>query len=166
MRTILCQLAIVMFIASTSAFAQSDRHSGEFMVGYQFNRVEQVNFPAGFMFSGTSNFSDFAGVKVEGSFTSRSGLSAGTTMGGIQIKDNKKEGSAVRPFVHVLGGWVRYTGFGVSNNFGMAFGGGVDIKVSDRISIRAGQVDYRRSFGSVPLDSFRFGGGLVIHLGK
>lgn len=80
-------------------------------------------------------------------------------MGGIQIKDNKKEGSMFRPFAHVLGGWaaqnlqVDQTSPGnfqlaeyKANDFAMKLGGGADLKVHKNFSIRMIQFDYNPIF--------------------
>jgi len=86
-------------------------------------------------------------------------------MGGIQIKDNKTEGSKVRPFAHILMG-VADQHFSVdrtapvnvrlidinSTDFAMKFGGGVDIGLSKNIALRAIQFDWNPIFrGNVNL---------------
>jgi hypothetical protein len=69
-------------------------------------------------------------------------------MGGLQIKDNAKEGSKFRPFAHALIG-VADQHFSIdqsngtrlldlnSTDWAMKFGGGVDIKIHKNIDIRA-----------------------------
>jgi len=53
------------------------------------------------------------------------------------------------------------------NDFGMAFGGGVDIDVTDLIAVRPVQVDYFViKSGSDMLDNFRYSGGIVFKLGN
>ena len=105
-------------------------------------------------------------------------------LGGVQIKDNSTEGT-FKPFAHALVG-VAYgrNNVDVSNGvcvaifpspcpgsftesetgFAGAFGGGLDIRASDSISIRAIQVDYNptRLFDSTQ-HNFRFGVGIVFH---
>jgi opacity protein-like surface antigen len=56
----------------------------------------------------------------------------------------------------------------VQNNFAMAFGGGIDIKVNDRLSIRPIQMDYFtvRVVSTGWSDNFRFSTGLVFKFGK
>lgn len=103
-------------------------------------------------------------------------------LGGVQIKDNSSS-SNVKPFAHILGGVahvrtkvsdVNCTSTPATTNCSSlaetfsdtglagAFGGGVDIKVSDRIDIRAVQFDYNptRIDGSIG-HNFRIGVGLV-----
>lgn len=101
-------------------------------------------------------------------------------LGGVQFKDNSSD-ARVKPFAHVLAG-VGHARTNVSdvscsnatancsvfdNNFsdtGLAgaFGGGLDIKLSDKIDLRAVQVDYNpiRISGSTD-HNVRFGIGLI-----
>ena len=104
-------------------------------------------------------------------------------LGGVQIKDNSTEGT-FKPFAHALAG-VAHARNSVEFNdvvciaivpspcspftenetgFAAAFGGGLDIRASDRISIRAIQVDYNptRLFDSTQ-HNFRIGVGIVFH---
>ena len=85
-------------------------------------------------------------------------------------------GKRVTVFAHVLAGAsslrTRLTGFGQRfefNDTGLSFvlGGGLDIKVNDRLSIRAFQLDYLRArfFGETE-NRGRLAFGLVIRLGK
>jgi len=104
-------------------------------------------------------------------------------LGGVQIKDNSNEGT-FKPFAHALVGVAHAraevdvnnivcvaitpspcTGITESETgFAGAFGGGIDIKASDRVSIRAIQIDYNptRLFDSTQ-HNFRFGVGIVFH---
>lgn len=80
-------------------------------------------------------------------------------MAGIQVKDNKKEGSMFRPFVHVLGGFAaqniqvdqtspvtqQLLEF-KATDFAMKFGGGADLNVHKNFSIRMIQFDYNPIF--------------------
>lgn len=100
-------------------------------------------------------------------------------LGGIQIKDNAST-SRLEPFAHILAGaghgrvkvnnvncdiTVDCTGFsGTSSETGLAgaFGGGLDIKLTDRIDLRAIQIDYNPiRFDNATTHNVRFGIGLV-----
>jgi hypothetical protein len=77
-------------------------------------------------------------------------------LGGLQFKDNATE-ARFKPFAHVLAGVavqkvdvdspnlgavLGITDFSTrETSFSMVFGGGIDIRLNDRIDIRAGQVD-------------------------
>lgn len=105
-------------------------------------------------------------------------------LGGVQLKDNSTEGT-FKPFAHALVGAAHVrnrvdfnadvciavvpspcpTDFTDSETgFAAAFGGGIDIRASDRISIRAIQLDYNptRLFDSTQ-HNFRIGVGIVFH---
>ena len=105
-------------------------------------------------------------------------------LGGIQLKDNSNEGT-FKPFAHALVGVAHArnsadfnadvcaavfpspcpTDFTDSQTgFAAAVGGGIDIRASDHISIRAIQIDYNptRLFDSTQ-HNFRFGVGIVFH---
>jgi hypothetical protein len=104
-------------------------------------------------------------------------------LGGVQLKDNSTEGT-FKPFAHALVGVaharnrIDFNGGCVAifpspcpesdtlseTGFAAAFGGGIDIRASDRISIRAIQVDYNptRLFDSTQ-HNFRIGIGIVFH---
>lgn len=74
----------------------------------------------------------------------------------------------VRPFLHVLGG----VSVGRSDTFdqnvwAVAGGGGLDVRATDRISIRVAQADWLGTHYSDELrNHFRFSAGLVFHFGQ
>ncbi len=81
----------------------------------------------------------------------------------------------VTPFAHALFGYARLTsdveGEEVlhENDFAMAFGGGVDINVNDRIAVRPVQVDYLAvKYGLTGdfLNNFRYSAGIVFKFGS
>lgn len=108
-------------------------------------------------------------------------------LGGVQVKDNVKEGSRFRPFGHALVGvahqrakldnsffssaFCQQVGVDCRQNvsdsetgFSAVIGGGLDIKATDRFSVRAFQVDYNPNrIGGSTQNNFRFGIGIVIH---
>lgn len=76
-------------------------------------------------------------------------------MGGVQIKDNKREGPRFKPFAHVLAG-ISDQHFSIDETsptntqlvklsktgFGMKFGGGIDYKLTKNLDARFIQFDY------------------------
>ena len=102
-------------------------------------------------------------------------------LGGVQVKDNSSD-ARVKPFAHALIGVghartkvtnVTCSNTLVTNCAGLAdsfsdtglagaFGGGIDIKLTDKIDLRAIQVDYNpiRLNGGTD-NNFRFGIGIV-----
>lgn len=100
-------------------------------------------------------------------------------LGGIQIKDNSSD-ARVKPFAHIMGGaghgrvkvknlvcstGVDCSGFsGTTSETGLAgaFGGGLDVKLSNRVDLRVIQVDYNPiRFDNATTHNVRFGFGLV-----
>ena len=105
-----------------------------------------------------------------------------TYMFGPQIKSRSEK---VQPYFHLLFGAAHsnvyasaYTNAGGSRSgapsgdaFAMAFGGGVDIPVSNMVAIRVGQVDYlltrfTNQFTNSNQNNFRYSAGIVLHLGN
>ena len=105
-------------------------------------------------------------------------------LGGVQIKDNATD-STFKPFAHALVGAAHARNrVDFSNDvciavspspcpldftesetgFAGAFGGGIDIRASDRVDIRVIQIDYNptRLFDRTQ-HNFRFGVGIVFH---
>ncbi len=82
----------------------------------------------------------------------------------------------ITPFVHALFGGARAStdfagGTSSDNAFSMAFGGGIDAKVSEHVAIRLGQIDYLvtrfdEGTGRVNQNNFRYSGGIVFRFGK
>jgi hypothetical protein len=94
-------------------------------------------------------------------------------LGGVQVKDNSSE-ATFKPFAHALAG-VAHTRInsriedvfrGTDSDTGPAgaFGGGIDIRVSRRVDIRAVQLDYNptKLFDGTQ-HNFRTGVGIVLH---
>lgn len=154
----------------------------------------------GFNASVVGNFSRYLGAKFDYSYHQKSfrvgaddtKIKLHNILGGIQIKDNAPEGT-FKPFAHALVG-VGRTSADLSRfdssledfedaGFAAAIGGGLDIRVSDRVDIRAFQIDYNpmrfdfTDFGTsgLPgtptftgdpkrtLHNFRIGIGIVFH---
>ena len=134
--------------------------------------------------SGTYNNTDYAfSVPASPSGTGTVAFEADSSLynflAGVQIKDNSSD-ARIKPFAHALGGaahgrvkisnltcstGVDCTGFGgtISETAGAAaFGGGLDLKVNNRVDVRLIQVDYNPIwFDGGRTDNVRFGIGLV-----
>ncbi|MEP7149844.1 MAG: hypothetical protein ABI857_13270 [Acidobacteriota bacterium] len=99
-------------------------------------------------------------------------------LGGVQLKDNSKSGR-LKPFAHAMIGaahartkvrelgcsaGVDCTGIesGSETGFAGVFGGGIDVRLNNRIQIRLIQADYNPVWNSgFRQDNIRFGFGLV-----
>ncbi len=203
-------LATLILACATVGFAQSsDYNKVEFYGGYSHNRVdtgiddsepelsdivnEREGFN-GFNASITGNVTRYVGLKfdVAGHFKKKDFAFAGSgveidssvfnVLGGVQLKDNAKEGS-FKPFAHALVGAARarnkatFSGACIAivpspcpnftdtdTGLAGAIGGGVDIRLNNKIDIRAIQFDYNptRVFDATQ-HNFRIGAGIVIH---
>lgn len=155
----------IIVSASMFAFAQSGSYEkNEYYVGFSHQQVENGGDRKpfqGFEGSYVRNFHRYFGAKADfsaayyrntttvGNVNVQTKRDVYNYLGGIQIKDNESE-SRFKPFGHAL--------FGVGNTrnqiistitinqnntgFSSAFGGGLDIKLNDKVNFRAFQVDY------------------------
>lgn len=94
-------------------------------------------------------------------------------LGGLRVTARSK--NPVTPFAHALAGASLFRGFtsnrtGAGNvftfddatSFAVALGGGLDVRVSERIAIRMIQADYAPTFfGSGRQDNFRLSFGII-----
>jgi opacity protein-like surface antigen len=156
----------------------------------------------GFELAITRNFHKYVGAKFDYSLHLREDnftrtLASGTVdttvqnfLGGIQVKNNVEDGPRFKPFGHALFGVANQKVdvdspqlpalFGVNDfhvnetSFSMAFGGGIDIKLNNRIDIRAAQIDWNiinrgdQQTGIIVVpgtrqDNLRLSVGIVIH---
>jgi len=96
----------------------------------------------------------------------------GQFLGGIQIKDSRKDSGKLKPFAHLLAGWAQqsFQGEGQflvinplrptsgpeggeviafdinSTDFTLSFGGGIDLRVHKNVDIRLAQFDWNPIF--------------------
>jgi opacity protein-like surface antigen len=175
----------LLLVCTTAAFAQ-DYKKWEFFGGYSAmhfdNLAGDTDNPTvndvlgdrqtlrGFELAITRNFDKYFGATFDYSLHLRednfsrpagSGTIDSTVqnfLGGLQLKDNSKDGPRFKPFGHALFGVAVQKVdvdspdlpalFGISDfhvnetSFAMAFGGGVDIKLNDKIDVRAVQIDW------------------------
>ena len=203
-------LSIFALISAASVFAAAqDTNKVEFFGGYSYMNIDtglddfdEDFFDSragmhGFNASITGNVSKRIGLKFDFSTHSKDIFSDSSItvkarnnqyMGGVQFKNNEKDGPVVKPFAHVLAGVANqrlscegdcFLSEGSSsnftetqNNFTMAFGGGLDIKVHRRVDIRVFQFDYNPTWfkgnDTLGTESFtqhnvRLNFGVVIH---
>lgn len=210
MKKLILSLALVVG-ASTFSTAQTDYNKGEFFVGFSHSQVDsgvdsgnsvnsffrdRIGFN-GVEASGVYNVSRYVGIKGDVSgvynktrFTFPVGTQSVTVdtnnslynfLGGLQIKDNAKEGR-FKPFVHALIGaghgrtkvnnltctsTPTFNCSDITNvsetGLAGAFGGGIDVRLSDRVDFRAIQVDYNPiKFENSTDHNVRFSIGFVI----
>lgn len=177
---------LIIFINAIVFTQSSVDNKNEYYVGYsnqQVNDAQRETFN-GFEVSYTRNFSRYVGAKadfsaaffkrttVSGNINIEDKRSVYNILGGIQIRDNTSQ-SRIQPFAHFLAG-VAHTRnkficppclnpLSVRNETGLAgaFGGGLDIKLNDKIRFRAIQADYNpiKADGRV-INNIRLGVGI------
>ncbi len=176
---------VAVFAAFSLAQSSDDYKKGEIFVGYSPNVIDASSGDAtifhGVNVSGVYNFSKNIGIKADFSTHHKSAgastpngialkASLQNFLGGVQFKNNSHEGR-VKPFVHALVGVARLNAsanfFGTSardsdTGLAIAIGGGIDIRVNKRVSIRIAQIDYnpiRLNGGTI--NNVRLGFGIV-----
>lgn len=173
-------LAGLLLLLPVYASAQSEHPKAEVYAGYSYVRVDDDN--GGIDLHGWN-------VSVTGNFTRHFGLVAdfgggyGSATVGPGVKPDLEYYSfltgprlylrreRVSPFVHALFGVVRRNDVKLSgvtlvpsdSAFAVALGGGVDIKVADRVAFRLFQADYFLTrFISETQNNLRVSTGLVL----
>jgi opacity protein-like surface antigen len=144
--------------------------------GWYFDVAGNINPMLGVVFQVGGNYKSIEQTVTVPPITATAsvGLSVHQFMGGLRV--NARSNPAVTPFGEVLAGamvgsvdaTVTVTGLGTlldvsdsGTNFALAFGGGADIRVSDRFGIRA-KADYIRIFEEGGgANVFRLGVGVV-----
>lgn len=131
----------------------------------------------GFDTSAVYNFNRYVGLKgnVSGHYNSETFVDGATNVStrtrvynfllGVQVKDNRKEGHALRPFAHALFGAARvsfntnqtnqfapppFNDFHTDDsqtNFAMKLGGGLDVQLGRRVALRLVEINYNPVFG-------------------
>lgn len=150
-------------------------HGFEASAVYNFNRYFGIKGDV----SGTYNNKDFAFATPNGNVAFDTNNSLYNFLGGVQIKDNASD-ARFKPFAHALigagygktkvknvscTGTVDCTGLAGTDSetgFAGAFGGGLDVKLSNKVDLRAIQVDYNPiRFNGATQQNVRLGIGLV-----
>jgi hypothetical protein len=163
------KLILVMILTILGSIPVMAQENGvpkaEVFTGYSYLRTERGTNLNGFDFSVTGNVNKNFGITGEfGGLYGRSFVdSAYTFMAGPRL--SARTGN-VTPFVHALVGGIGVPVEGEAG-FATALGGGVDVRVNDRISIRAIQADYllTRLFNNTQHNA-RLSFGVIFNFGK
>lgn len=120
----------------------------------------------------TGNFNKYLGLTadVSGLYNGNlSGTGLGSTTNSFLFGPTVsfRTSSRITPFVHALFGVSRLGGTvtgTTDTSFAMAAGGGADLKVSPRFSLRLAQLDWMRTnYFSTPQNNLRVSTGVVFH---
>jgi opacity protein-like surface antigen len=180
MRRAICVLCLALF-AALPAYAQEEVPKAEVFGGYSWAGGDFHGWGA----SVTGNVNRWLGLTADFSgHYSRSGEPgvfvvrerAHSFLFGPRVSLRRKR---VTPFAYALFGGVRFRGelsappplnlFASDDDtgFNMALGGGLDVKLTRRVSLRAFQLDYMRpTFFGEAHNRGRLAFGLVLRLGK
>ncbi|MFB3916783.1 MAG: outer membrane beta-barrel protein [Terriglobales bacterium] len=170
-------VSIVVLALATLSFA-SDVPKAEVFGGFSLVNsdlgglsTDRVTAP-GWGAAVTGNFNRFLGVKGEISGVYKNEIE------GVTVDSNMYNflfgpqlgyrAGKVRPFAHALFGVSRIAALGDSETaFAMAFGGGLDVKVTNLVSVRLGQADLLHTrFFDDGQNHFRYQTGIVLNLGS
>ena len=167
MKKLLVAVALLSLF-SFPVFAQDDAPAFEVFGGYSFiNDYNAGETGHGFAAALEGNATNTFGIVGEFGFYDFDGGSVYSYMFGPRFGYRAEK---FRPFAHILFGGVTLSPDEESANenyFSMAFGGGIDINISDRFSIRPAQFDlltfrYTEDDMSDWINNIRYSAGIVL----
>jgi opacity protein-like surface antigen len=187
-------LVFAMLLALPLIAQAQELPRSEIFGGYSYMRVDNQGMVVdqdlnGFNTSYTYNFNSFLGATAEFSaFFGNQQVASLTGTGMTTVDQNNyfylfgpkftfRGSERFTPFAHVLVGAVTQTVdtqsaglLSTPNNtqFAMALGGGLDISINERISLRGAQVDYVLTRLQTPMNqnNLRASAGFVLKLGE
>lgn len=183
------KLTVLVCLVLLSICAAAQAPQTEIFGGYSYLRTNGGNLH-GFDTAVTFNLNDWAGFtsEVNGQYARESAsvggvnASAKTNMYNVLFGPTVSHRKSDRfvPFARALFGFSRISAEGTSSLFGQSFsvsgsdtglgvalGGGVDVAVTDTVSIRPVQMDYLLTrVGGGHVNSFRYAAGLVFRVGR
>jgi opacity protein-like surface antigen len=187
MRKLLMSAALLLLTLPLGAYAQ-DAPKVEIFGGYSYLRADDSFDDGldlhGWNASGAANFTRYAGLVAD--FSGHyNDITFSPTLGKADIsahlflvgpRFSYRGNERVTPFAHVLLGAARshVSYFDPTGKvklrdsaFAMAVGGGLDVKVHDRLAVRLFQADYVLTrFADDNQHNFRLSTGLVLRLGE
>jgi hypothetical protein len=166
------ELALLLCIFSLAAFAQETGTAprAEIFGGYQYTRFDGGMNANGWDTALTGNLNRWFGVAADfsGAYKSQNGVSFNNYTYTFGPVISWRHNAAFTPFTHFLAGGFRasaaFSGLsGSSTGFAMMFGGGVDVKATQHVALRAVQFDWlsMRSNGYSDNNNMRISTGLL-----
>ncbi|MDR0311859.1 MAG: porin family protein [Acidobacteriota bacterium] len=175
-------LVLVLLLGVSTAASAQDVAVADLFAGYSFNRCvseatecDLNGWNAALDFNVNNNWA--ITVDVSGYYGTFDDVAP---YNGLDVKSHNflfgpkytfGSSERVRPYVHALFGINHINPASpatVENNFAQAYGGGVDVRLNDKVFVRAVQVDYLgiRREGFKAEDNIRFSAGFVFRLGQ
>src|ERR1700720_2331696 len=134
---------------SLAAFAQENAPKAEFFGGYHYTRFDGGLNANGWDTALTGNLNRWLGVTGDfsGAYKSQNGASFNNYTYTFGPVVSLRHNEMFTPFAHFLAGGFHssaaFGGFsGSGSGFAMMFGGGVDVKATQHIGVRAVQFDW------------------------
>ena len=166
-------IGLILFCSVCSFWAAAQNTpKAEIFGGYQYTRFDGGVDTNGWNAALTGNLNRWFGITADfsGAYKTISGVDFRqyTYTFGQTISSRRNE--VIRPFAHALfGGFhdsASLSGISSSSNgFVMYVGGGLDVKLTHRLAVRAAQIDWMslRANGSTDNNNFRYSAGIVAH---
>jgi len=164
--------AFLFGLFSLAAFAQENETAPkvEFFGGYQYTRFDGGLNANGWDTALTGNLNRWFGVAADfsGAYKSQNGVSFNDYTYTFGPVVSWRHNQSFTPFAHFLAGGFRssvaYSGLsGSGNGFAMMFGGGVDLRATPHVAVRAVQLDWLslHSNGTSDNNNMRISTGLL-----
>ena len=163
MRLRVLLVAVSVLFLSGPAWAQTDIFGGYSFLSVDFDSGDRETVH-GWMANVSGGVADHIGIVGDVSGFYEDGTSVYTYMGGLRYNVGT---NGVNPFAQALFGGARIGDSTFSENgTAMGFGGGVDIPIADRVSVRAVQFDWVpvRFVGEWFTNNVRLGWGIVFRI--
>jgi Outer membrane protein beta-barrel domain len=165
--------ALLLCTFSLAAFAQemAATPKAEIFGGYQYTRFDGGVNANGWDTAVTGNLNHWFGIAADfsGAYKTQNGVSFNNYTYTFGPVVSYRHNETITPFAHFLAGGFRasaaFGGFsGSSNGFAMMFGGGVDVKATRRVAVRAIQFDWLslHANGSSDNNNMRISTGLLL----
>ncbi len=166
-------LALLLCMVSLAAFAQETGNTpkAEIFGGYQYTRFDGGVNANGWDTSLTGNLNHWFGIAADfsGAYKSQNGVSFNNYTYTFGPVVSYRQNETFTPFAHFLAGGFRASAAfgglsGSDNGFAMMFGGGVDVKATKRVAVRAIQFDWLslHANGSSDNNNMRISTGLLL----
>jgi len=162
--------ALLFGMCSLAAFGQESAPKAEFFGGYQYTRFDGGLNANGWNMGLTGNLNRWFGVASDfsGAYKSQNGVSFNNYTYTFGPVVSLRHNETFTPFAHFLaGGFHSSASFGGASGsgsgFAMMFGGGVDVKATQHVGVRAIQFDWLslRANGTSDNNNMRISTGLV-----
>jgi len=145
-------LALLVSLVSLAAFAQEGGNTpkAEIFGGYQYTRFDGGVNANGWNTSLTGNLNNWFGIAADfsGAYKTQNGVSFNNYTYTFGPVISYRHNETFTPFAHFLAGGnhasasISGVGSGSDNVFAMMFGGGLDVKASQHLALRAVQFDW------------------------